>query len=146
FTTDAFWAWHTGNAFERDGEIVIDLVRHADFRDTAGWLEGVVRGVPGGAADGVLHRVRIDPARKTLTSERMRERTGEFPRVAPAVEGRSHRFLYCGEHSSPEIARGRVPDTLVRVDVETGAHDEHRFAAHESPSEGVFVSRPGARD
>lgn len=146
FATDAFWAWHTGNAFERGGEIVVDLVRHADFRDSAGWLGGVMQGAPGDAADGVLHRVRIDPAKKTLRSERLRERTGEFPRVAPRMDARSHRFLYHAEHSSPEVARRGPPDTLIRFDVETGHASEHRFAAHEAPSEGVFVPRPGSSD
>lgn len=146
FTTDAFWAWHAGNAFERDGEIVVDVVRHRDFRDTAGWLDGVTRGEPGGAADGVLHRMRIDPLRKTLRAEPLRDRTGEFPRVAPHDDGRAHRYLYQAEHSSLDLARSGPPDTLVRVDTLRGTTTEHRFAAHESPSEGVFVPRPGASD
>ncbi len=146
FKTEPFWAWHMGNAFERDGEIVVDLFRYSDFPTSAGWLDGVMRGAPGGAVDGVLHRVRIDVLRRRLRTEKMRERTGEFPRVAPFYEGRSHRFLFCAEHSSFDVARRGLPDTLVRIDAEGGSSSEYRFEEHESPSEGVFVPRPNASD
>lgn len=146
FSTDAFWAWHVANAFEEGGEIVVDVVRYRDFRDSARWLAGVTEGLPAGEPDGRLARARIDARRGHLAWEPLRERTGEFPRVAPSVEARRYRQLYLAEHSTGEAARRGPPDTLVRVDLERGAIDEHRFAAHEWPSEGVFVPRPGATD
>lgn len=146
FTTDPFWAWHVANAFEREKEIVVDLVRHDDFRTSAAWLSGMLEGAPRGAADGALHRLRIDPARRKVRTERMRARTGEFPRLSPREEGREHRRVFYSEHSDEDAARRGPPDTLVRLEVESGAIDEHRFAPHEMPSEGVFVPRPGARD
>lgn len=143
FTTDAFWAWHVANAFERGGEIVVDVVRHADFRASAAWLAGVHRGAPVGEDGGLLHRLRIDPRRRCATSEPLRDRAGEFPRVAPRDEGRAYEVLYCSEQASRAAARVGPPQTLVRIELGSGAVDEHRFADHEWPSEGVFVPRPG---
>lgn len=143
FSTGAFWAWHTANAFERGRELVVDLVRYADYPSTARWLAGVPEGRPGGDPDGRLHRLVIDPRRRTLRSERLRARTGEFPRVAPSVDAASYRTAYLLEHSTPAAARVGPPDTVVRVDVETGESDEHCFGPAEWPSEAVFVPRPG---
>lgn len=145
FTVDAFWAWHVANAFERGGEIVVDVVRHRDFRRSAAWLSGMLAAEPVGDAEGRLHRLRVDPTRQRMQAEPLRDRTGEFPRIAPSEEGRDYEVLYHSEHSSPEAGRRGPPDTLVRIELATGAVDEHRFAAHETPSEGVFVPRPGGR-
>jgi all-trans-8'-apo-beta-carotenal 15,15'-oxygenase len=136
FETDAFWAWHVGNAFERGGEIVADVVRYASFDTSARWLEGVMRGAPG-EADGYLTRLVIDPRGRSLRRERMRERTGEFPRVMPDAEARSHRLMYLLEHSDAEAGRRGPPDELVRLDVESGLTSHYRFARHEWPSEAV---------
>lgn len=148
FTVEPFWMWHTANAFERGtgagAEIVVDLVRHADFPATARWLAGVPSAAPGEAADGFLGRAVIDLGRRTLRHERRRERTGEFPRVAPSVDAARHGTVYLLEHSSRDAGRAGPPDTIVRVDVETGEADEHRFATDAWPSEAVFVPRAGA--
>lgn len=146
FHTEPFWSWHVANAFEREHELVVDVVRHDDFRTSAAWLEGVREGTPVGEADGTLHRMRIDPRKKTVRAEKLRERSGEFPRIAARDEARPYRHLFYSEHATRESARRGPPDTLVRLDLETGGSDEHRFAAHEMPSEGVFVPRDGARD
>lgn len=144
-TTDAFWAWHVANAFEQGGEIVIDVVRHDDYPASAAWLAGVIHGAPVGEDRGRLHRLRVDLRRRRLVAEPLRDRAGEFPRVAPADEGRPYEVLYHCEHSSRERARSGPPDALVRIELASGAVDEHRFADHEWPSEGVFVPRPGGR-
>lgn len=142
FEVDPFWAWHVANAYERDGEIVADVVRYESFEASARWLDGVMRGTPG-PCDGYLTRVVIDPARRTLASARMRERTGEFPRVAPDDDARTHRVLHLLEHSDDAAGRRGPPNVLVKLDVEHAHADEYRFAHHEWPSEGVFVPGHG---
>lgn len=150
FRAEAFWAWHVANAFERGTgagtELVVDVVRHESYASSARWLEGVPRGAPGGTADGFFGRTVIDPRRRTLRHERRRERTGEFPRVAPCVEAARYSTLYVLEHSSAEAGRAGPPDTIVRLDLEDGSVDEHRFGKSEWPSEAVFVPRPGSAD
>lgn len=143
FETEPFWIWHVGNAFDRDGTIVADVVRYASFETTARWLAGVMQGSLG-ESDGALARLVIDPARRTLRSEPLRSRTGEFPRVEARDDGRAHRTLFLLEHASPEDRRRGPPNVLVRLDVESGRTSEHRFARHEWPSEGVHVPGEGA--
>jgi len=138
FEVDPFWVWHVGNAFERDGKIVADVVRYESFSNSARWLEGVMHGTPG-AADGYLARLTIDPTHRSLTSERLRERTGEFPRVAPNDDARPYRTTILLEHSDAAAGRRGPPNVLLKLDLESGATDEHRFEPHEWPSEGVFV-------
>jgi all-trans-8'-apo-beta-carotenal 15,15'-oxygenase len=144
FRAEPFWAWHVGNAFERDGRIVIDLVRYRDYPSSGEWLAGMLSAGPGMDADGLLTRTVVDPRARTVRHETLRDRTGEFPRVAPGRDGRAVRQLYWAEHATPEVGRHGPPDTVVRVDAETGATDRYRFAAGHWPSEAVFAPRPGA--
>lgn len=143
FRVEPFWAWHIGNAFTRGDEIVMDLVRYRDFPDTNAWITAMSKGAPDRDADGILGRARLDAKRRTFRFEPMRERTGEFPRVAPSVDALPNRTLYWTEHSSAAVGRNGPPDTLVRVDTDIGATDEFRFTHDQWPSEGVFVPRPG---
>ncbi len=144
FRMDAFWAWHTANAYEDRGEIVVDVVRHPGFVSSAAWLRGTSRGAPAHEPDGVLHRVRIDPVRRRATEDPIASRTGEFPRVAPSRDARAHRYVYWAEHSSLAVGAAGPPDTLVRIDTSTGDAQSHRFERGHYPSEGVYVPRPGA--
>lgn len=143
FRVPAFFAWHIGNAFERDGELVVDLVRYRDFPVTNDWISSLMHGGPTTDADGILTRARIDPKRHTLQFEPLRDRTGEFPRVAPSVDAAPNETVYWTEHSTPEVGRSGPPDTIVRVDTPSGRHDAFTFPRGQWPSEGVFVPRPG---
>lgn len=145
FRVPAFWAWHFGNAFERDGQIVVDLVRYRDFPTSAAWLAGIARReMQVDGADGILGRAVIDPKRESLEFTPLRSRTGEFPRVAPEREARSARVVYWTEHSNPDVGRSGPPDTVVRVDVERGDADAFTFPEGQYPSEAVFAPRPGS--
>lgn len=144
FRVPSFWAWHYGNAFERDGKIVVDLVRYRDFPTSAAWLAGIARRemrVDG--ADGILSRAVIDPKAESLDFTPLRDRTGEFPRVAPGREARAASTLYWTEHSTEEVGRSGPPDTVVRVDVERGDVDPFTFPDGQYPSEAIFAPRPG---
>lgn len=143
FRVPAFWAWHIGNAFDRDGEIVLDLVRYHDFATSNDWLTSLLHGGPEHDSDGILGRARLDPRRRTMTFEPLRTRTGEFPRVAPSVEAASNDVIYWTEHSSAAIGKSGPPDTVVRVDAR-GGFDAYTFPTGQWPSEAVFVPRPGA--
>ena len=143
FFVDAFWTWHVGNAFERDGRIVVDVVRYDDFAASNAWLSKIVDGAVDADTDGFLARAVIDPKAESIAFERLRDRTGEFPRVAPHVEAASHQTLYWTEHSTKAVGHYGPPDTVVRLDVETGDVDAFTFGGGHKPSEAVFAPRPG---
>lgn len=135
---DSFWVWHFANAFERSGpsgtEIVVDACRYPDF-GTFEDLGAFSRGeAPKTREHGHLHRFVLDPARGRLSGEPLDDDATEFPRVAPRVEGAPHRYVY--------LQQGALNDGIKKIDLVTGRSQRLPFAAHELPSEAVFVPRP----
>lgn len=142
FEAPAFYQWHFANAFERDGRIVVDLVRYTDFA-TNRWLAGLASGRPEGEPHGGFHRVEIDPAARTLRDEARRDASCEFPRLAPSALGRPYRFAYVTAYSRPELEGRGLFDAVARLDVETGRAQVTTLGEERYPSEPVFVPRPG---
>lgn len=147
FTTDPFYTWHYSNAFEDgDGRIVVDLVRYDDFASNAALEEMVDGRADTGGLDGTFHRLTIDPARSSLSTEERFSRSCEFPRVAPGTEGRGYRYAYLAARSpgSP----GGLQNAIVKLDVETGAARELVLPEGQYTSEPVFVpaAASGAED
>jgi all-trans-8'-apo-beta-carotenal 15,15'-oxygenase len=147
FTIDAFYQWHFVNAYERGGEIVVDVVRYPDF-DSNRWLGDLALGKIGDVAGGELWRVTLDPAARRATCEPRWSEMCEFPRVAPAVEATRHQVAWVAACTPATLAAksrfNRLPDTIARVDVETGV--ARRWSSGGGVvSEPVFVPRPGAR-
>ncbi len=146
FAIDPFWAWHVANAFDDGDRVVVDLVRHEDYPTSQRWLSTMLDGSPGGAGSGQLARLTLDPKRADARSELLRHRTGEFPRVAPGVDARRHRFIHLLEHASADDAARRLPNVLVRFDAESGVAHSFSMGEHEHPSEPVFVPRGESED
>jgi len=128
FTVDPFFQWHFANAFEDRGAITLDLVRYDDLSsfDRLGGKE--VRSV------GLLTRMRLDPAAKTLEAEPRWDQHCEFPRVDPRVEGSAHRHVWLS--SDGERASG-----IACMDMETGNVRLAAIEAHQRPSEPVLAPR-----
>ncbi len=125
FTTDAFYQWHFGNAFDRGDTIVVDYVRYANF-DTFHQFGAQVTGATPLAEDGHFHRATIDLSARRLDSEQRHSRMAEFPTIRPGLQGREHDVTYA------------ALDHLGAI----GAIDAHdRVVAHELPS-GQLASEP----
>lgn len=139
FKVDAFYNWHFLNAFERGGEIVVDLVGYDDLASLDFGYK-VMRGESYDGCFGSPSRVTIDPARETLRREPLWDGACDFPRVSPAVEGRPHRYGYVVTG-----ARGAytIPDALAKLDLETGEVRVGSAGAGRYLGEGVFAPRPG---
>ena len=91
FQTDAFMQFHFAGAFEDRGEICVDYCRYED--GSVLWTLGDGLSMTLNDADtrvpnGRLHRARIDPVRKTFTSEPLWDHDCEFPRTGPVRDGR----------------------------------------------------------
>ncbi|APR81595.1 Lignostilbene-alpha,beta-dioxygenase [Minicystis rosea] len=128
FHVDPFFQWHFANAFDRDGTIAVDLVRRDDFAS----FRRIENATGGGG--GVLTRLVVDPAAKTLREEQRWSPSCEFPRVDPRVEGSIHRYVWITQ----DIAPGR---SLACVDLERGTTRVAGLAEDERPSEPIFVPR-----
>lgn len=142
FEVEPFLQWHFANAFERDGDIVVDYVRYRNW-DSNTWLTDLLHGRSVEVTDGTLHRAVVSARRRTLETEQLWARPCEFPRVAPAIEGRAYRYSYVAAHAAQSAPRG-LQDCVAKVDVTTGAATELRFGDGQYTSEPVFVPRDGS--
>ena len=120
FTIEPFYQWHFANAYERGHEIVVDVVRYADF-DSNRWFGELVQPRGSSYLAGELWRVTLDPGARRATSEPRWAHPCEFPRVAPAVEGTRHSISWVAANNAPAGKPvDRLHDSVARVEVETG--------------------------
>jgi all-trans-8'-apo-beta-carotenal 15,15'-oxygenase len=140
FTVEAFYQWHFANAFDRGGEIVVDLVRYPDFT-SMGWLDTVFAGrVPAEAGSRLLRGI-VDRTTRSLRWEHLADAPCEFPRVVPGTEGRVHRFVYlCG--LARDARQSSVPiESVIAVDTATLVSSTWSAPGGQIPSEPLFVPR-----
>jgi carotenoid cleavage dioxygenase len=117
------------NAFDDDGAVVVDLVRHPKMFATH--LTGPDEGAP------TLERWRIEPALGKVTSELLDDRAQEFPRVDERVVGRRHRFGYSAGLEIKDEAGFTVGSSLFKHDMMAGTSETRRLRG--GAGEAVFV-------
>jgi len=133
---DACFAFHHVNAFERDGEVIVDACTYPDASIVEDlYLERLRAGKPISAAS--LTRFRLRPDRGEATSERLSDWDLELPRID---YGRRNERPYRWVWGVATGASGFVDDIL-KVDTEDGSA---RFWSEPDcyPGEPVFVRRP----
>lgn len=111
FQVDSFWVWHFVNAYESQGEIVVDAIRH----DTFGAFAAPSSAGPENS-EPVLFRFRINPQQTTMTSEALWAMPCEFPSVHPALGGVRHRHIWLQTFKD----RHGIGAGVARFDTETG--------------------------
>ncbi len=141
--TPSGFVFHHANAFEQNGEIVIDSICYeqlpsvesgADYRETD--FDALM--------PGQLWRFRMNLETRAVERELIEPRCCEFPFIHPAKAGRQHRFIYLGAAHAPS---GNAPlQAILKVDVETGERYLHSFAPDGFVSEPVFVPRGAASE
>jgi beta,beta-carotene 9',10'-dioxygenase len=137
YETDAFFCFHHVNAFERGGELVIDLCAYEDssvidslYLDENG---------PRGAIPPIeLRRYTIDLDGGSVRSEPLTDGTLELPRI-DYPRRNTHDYAYAYFTG----ADGGWLDRLVKVDVRDGSRSEWREDGC-YPGEPVFVREPDA--
>jgi beta,beta-carotene 9',10'-dioxygenase len=137
YETAAFFCFHHVNAFERDGELVLDLIAYED-PSVIDSLYLDEHGPRGPIPPTELRRYTIDLDGGGVRGEPLAEGTVELPRIDYGRRNtRDYRFAYFTG------AGGGWIDRLVKVDVGDGS----RTVWSEPgcyPGEPVFVRRPGA--
>jgi beta,beta-carotene 9',10'-dioxygenase len=135
YETDAFFCFHHVNAFERGGELVVDLIAYDDPSIIdALYLDE--RGPRGSIPRTELRRYTIDLDGGAVRREQLAEGSVELPRIDYGRRNtRDYRFAYFAG------ADGGWLDRLAKVDVADGT----RTVWSEQgcyPGEPVFVRRP----
>jgi beta,beta-carotene 9',10'-dioxygenase len=135
YETGAFFCFHHVNAFERDGELVVDLVAY----DDASIIDSLYldrNGPRGSIPRTELRRYTIDLDGGGVRSEPLAEGTVELPRIDYGRHNtRDYRFAYFAGSG------GTWLDRLVKVDVRDGTQRTWSEPGC-YPGEPVFVRRP----
>ena len=137
FQTDACFAFHHINAFERDGEVVVDLCTFEDdqiVRDL--YLERLRTGAP--LSRPVPTRFRLSLADRRVRRERLADGGLELPRINyRRHNGRPYRYAW-----GNDIGPNGWLEKIARIDTETGASSSWSEPGC-YPGEPVFVAEPG---
>ncbi len=139
--TDACFVFHHANAFERDGQVVVDSICYDRFPTLEGASDYKTvdfDAVPAGQ----LWRFSLDLERQTARVDQVITRCVEFPTLHPDQVGHPYRYLYIGTAHAPT---GNAPlQALLKWDAATGETTVWSAAPRGFMGEPVFVPRPQA--
>jgi carotenoid cleavage dioxygenase len=133
FEIDPCFVFHTLNAYEDDGSVVIDVVRHDRMFATV--LNGPDEGPP------TLARFTVDLSANKVREDRFDDHAQEFPRIDERNTGRRHRFGY-----SIGFRDGEPGDAVLRHDLAAGSTVVRKLGAGREASEFCFVAGDGSTD
>jgi carotenoid cleavage dioxygenase-like enzyme len=137
FVTEPRFGFHHVNAYEEDGDVVVDICTAADARIVEDfYLERLRAGKP--VAHAHLERFRISPATGAVESERLIDEPIELPRINYGrCNERPYRYVWGVGFGGGWIDRIVKGDVVARTS--TMWSEDGCF-----PGEPVFVAAPGA--
>lgn len=156
---DKSWIWHTANAFEQDGQLIVDTFLYPDAEDTFRWMRHVHTATVPKLNPAEIVRFVIDLERQTVSKKTLvPEAAVEFPMIGDLARGKSYRYLYAAGYSGYDVALGKgLWDQIFKFDITDleavkkqvldlgGAHpSEPLFVARANPvseDDGYFVTR-----
>lgn len=125
FEVEPCYVFHPLNAYDEEGAIVLDVVRHPKMFDTD--RSGPNEGAP------TLDRWTVDLTAGKVRESRLDDRGQEFPRIDERLLGRRHRYGY---------AMG-IDGAVLKHDLHRGGTDVRAFGDGREAGEFVFVPAPG---
>ena len=145
---EPFFCFHHINAFERDGEILVDVAAYADSTIIQALFLQTMRSRTNFStmtAEFRRYHVPLDANKMTVSRETiLRDKQIILPRINyNAYNTHDYRWAYGISH------RDRTDDfvnQLVKIDVKVGAVVKDWYIYGHYPSEPVFAPRPGAVD
>ena len=141
FEAEPCFIYHSVNAFEHDGEIVLDVCRvtkpepRSDLDGPLAQMLSYLR------LDAHLHRYRFDLRTGRTREEVVDDDNSEFPSINLGMVGQQSRYAY-SMHISPE--KTLLFDGLMKYDVGDGSSETYWFGDGRWGSEAPFAPRPGA--
>ncbi len=139
FETEAFYMYHTINAYEEDDAIVligcrIESPMTDDHPDRAGRV-----GLGFLDIEPYLTRWRLDLTNGNVTTEILDDVPTEFPRTNDALLGRKQRFSY-----NPRVSREPTLlfDGFIKYDIASGQSWKFEYGRRRWGGETTFVPRP----
>lgn len=139
FDAPACFVFHHANAFEENGQLVVDSIGYQDFPsldEGMGYQEVDFSTIP----EGQLWRFILDFKTQRVDAQCVIPRCCEFPTQHPQTVGRPYRYLYSGTAHAP---LGNAPlQAILKHDFHTGQSQVWSAAPHGFASEPVFVPHP----
>ena len=137
--TEAFFAYHTVNAFERGDETVLDVLVYPNADIVASLrVDRMVARLPDLRPS--LQRITMRAGVARASIEKLSDVGFEFPSINyKHVNGRPYRFAY-GASDGPETG-GAYASAIVKVDIETGGSKSFRDEGYVF-GEPIFVAQP----
>ncbi len=145
FSTEAFFVFHTVNAFEEGRKIVIDIAAYPDASINEDFFIDhlLTRGLSRKSA-ARLRRFTLDFESGTVVSAVICPgETFDLPRISRKVMGKAYRYAY--GLGMPDRAGSDFPVRLLKIDVTRGTSTAWE-ADRAFPGEPVFVARPGGTE
>ena len=143
FDAPASFMWHSLNAFEKAGTLVVDFVGYDEpdhFIGDRPLLKTLMKGELGKAqCPGTIRRYEMDMDRGVLNETIVDDANHEFPMLDGRVAGQEHRNGYFA-HSG----LGAFNTGLKRLDYQKGKIDAFDFGATTQVGEPVFIDKPDA--
>jgi beta,beta-carotene 9',10'-dioxygenase len=140
FKTDPFFAFHHVNAFERNGNIHIDIITYKD----AEVIQEVSLTEPGKEPIATkMERFTLSLSEPKLLRETIFERSIEMPKVPASKAAQEYRYAYAVDYILPEAENDVRP--LYKVDVQSKIALSWSQAGC-FPGEPIFVPRPGSTE
>lgn len=136
FEVEPCYIFHTMNAYEDSGAVVVDACRSSEMWREAGDMQG-------GGGQQTLHRFRLDLASGAVREETLDERGMEFPRIADARVGRKNRYGYTVQFAPASDGSPSFAGHL-KFDFQSGKAESHNYGAQCVAGEPVFAAAPGA--
>ncbi|MFZ1401188.1 MAG: carotenoid oxygenase family protein, partial [Candidatus Promineifilaceae bacterium] len=139
--TDAFFVFHQLNAYEQNGEIIMDLAAYPNASVLPDFFLNRLRSdtnIPHTPAWATRYRIPLGKPHSRIDGERLAETNMELPRINYGYNTRPYRYTYGVSlyQNLPDF-----PNQLVKIDVSSGEtavwHQPLQY-----PSEPVFVPNP----
>lgn len=142
FEADPCYIYHTVNAWEEDGVIVMTVCRFRPPQPPKTPITGPLASILNYLRlDAHLYRYRFDLRTGATTEQPLDDRNTEFPVVSADHVGRRNRYAY---NVSVNNDFTMYFDGVVKYDLATGASDRFEFGPGRFGSEAPFAARDGA--
>lgn len=129
--TAPFFVFHFANAYEQDGKISIDYVRHKKLSLGSDIIEN---------ARPLLYRTIIDIANRSATHAQQSDHPVEFPRINDNFNTKQNRYIYL---PTKTVDKNGQFNALIKYDAQQQRTFVHDFGKFAEIGEAVFA--PGVK-
>ena len=141
YKTDAFFTLHHVNAFEKDGQLIIDMIAYKDPEVLKAFNCKNLCSSRTKLPAGHLKRYTIDPNTNKVSSQLLSSHhTVELPQINPAKLMQDYRYMYATASNENGIAQ-----QLLKLDLHSKRHEIWKCKGC-FPTEPVFVAKPGSTE